>query len=120
MLASIWSNGLCNQRRYGGTVVHLGLSALADRRPIQLLKRKQDIELKPGQSAVVIDYTVTIQNPTDPSRAGPRLPGAELQVDRRGQGRFARLEPDPANIQATGSGAARHASSEGKDQRRSA
>ncbi|HNK35493.1 MAG TPA: cytochrome c-type biogenesis CcmF C-terminal domain-containing protein, partial [Solirubrobacterales bacterium] len=101
MLASIWSNATRNRRRYGGYVVHLGLVVLlVGIAASSSFETKQDIELKPGQSAVVDDYTVTYLNPTLTRDRQALVFGAELQVDRGGKS-FARLNPTRQYHQAT-------------------
>jgi len=101
MPGAIWSNATRNRRRYGGYVVHLGLVVLlVGIAASSSFETKQDIELKPGQSAVVDDYTVTYVKPTLVRNKQALVFGADLQVDRNGKS-FAELHPSRQYHQAT-------------------
>jgi len=90
---SIWAVATRNRRRYGGYVVHLGLVVLlVGIAASSSFETKQDIVLKPGQSAVVDDYTVTYVHPTLTRNDQALIFGAQLQVDRDGKS-FAELNP---------------------------
>ncbi|HRV60712.1 MAG TPA: cytochrome c-type biogenesis CcmF C-terminal domain-containing protein, partial [Solirubrobacterales bacterium] len=104
IFASIWSNATRNRRRYGGYVVHLGLVVLlVGIAASSSFETKQDIELKPGQSAVVDDYKVTYVHPTLARNDQALIFGADLQVDRNGES-FAQLNPTRQYHQITGGG----------------
>jgi len=54
-----------NRRRYGGYIVHMGVAVLLiGIAASSSFQTKRDVELRPGQSAVVDDYKVTYVRPT--------------------------------------------------------
>jgi len=98
---SIWSVATRNRHRYGGYVVHLGLVVLlVGIAASSSFQTKRDVELTPGQSAVVDDYTVTYVKPTVSRNEQALIFGADLQVDRNGK-QFAELNPTRQFHQAT-------------------
>lgn len=90
-----------NRRRYGGYTVHLGVVILlVGIAGSSSFETKRDIELTPGQSAVVNDYTVTYLEPTVSRTDQALVFGAKLQVDRNGES-FAQLNPTRQYHQVT-------------------
>lgn len=90
---SIWVNAVRNRRRYGGYVVHLGLVVLlVGIAASSSFETKDDVKLRPGQSAEVGDYTVTYVKSTTSRNDQALIFGADLQIDRNGKP-FARLNP---------------------------
>jgi cytochrome c-type biogenesis protein CcmF len=98
---AVWSNATRNRRRYGGYVVHIGLVVLlVGIAASSSFETKRDVVLKPGQSAVVDDYTVTYVKPTVSRNKQALVFGADLQVDRDGKP-FANLDPTRQYHQVT-------------------
>ena len=101
MAGAIWSNAVRNRRRYGGYVVHLGLVVLlVGIAASSSFETKEDIKLKPGESAQIDDYTVTYLSPTIATSDQALIFGANLQVDRKGKS-FAELHPTRQYHQVT-------------------
>jgi cytochrome c-type biogenesis protein CcmF len=101
IFAAIWSNAVRNRRRYGGYTVHLGLVVLlVGVAASSSFETKEDIKLKPGQSAEIQDYTVTYVKPTVSRNDQALIFGADLQVDRDGEP-FATLHPTRQYHQVT-------------------
>lgn len=98
---AVWAIATRNRRRYGGYTVHLGLVVLlVGIAASSSFETKRDVELKPGQSAQVGDYTVHYVEPTVDRDNQSLIFGAELQVDRNGES-FARLNPTRHYYQVT-------------------
>jgi len=98
---SVWAIAVRNRRRYGGYTVHLGLVIiLIGIAASSSFETKRDIQLRPGQSAEVEDYTVTYVRPTADRNERALVFGAWLQVDRDGKP-FATLHPTRQYHQVT-------------------
>ncbi|MDQ2623333.1 MAG: heme lyase CcmF/NrfE family subunit, partial [Actinomycetota bacterium] len=99
--ASIWGLMSRNRRRYGGYIVHIGFVVLlVGVAASSSFEDKQDVELKPGQSATVGDYEVTYIRPTADRNDQALIFGAVLQVDKDGK-QFTRLHPTRQYHQVT-------------------
>jgi len=82
-----------NRRRYGGYIVHVGfIVALVGVAASSSFGTKEDVNLRPGESATVGDYEVTYIRPTAERDRQALVFGAVLQVDRNGR-QFTRLHP---------------------------
>ena len=98
---AIWWNAVRNRRRYGGYVVHLGLVVLlVGIAASSSFETKEDLKLKPGDSAQVDDFEVTYVAPTVGRTDQALVFGADLAVDRNGES-FARLNPTRQYHQVT-------------------
>lgn len=101
LIGAAWALATRNRRRYGGYIVHLGLVVLlVGVAASSSFETKRDIELKPGESARVDNYTVTYTQPTVERSKQALIFGAELEVDRDG-GQFAKLNPTRQYHQVT-------------------
>lgn len=90
---TLWSLTTRNRRRYGGYLVHLGLVILlVGIAGSSSFETKRDIELRPGESAMIDDYEVTYVKSTVSRNDQAIIFGAELRVEQGGE-RFASLHP---------------------------
>lgn len=98
---SIWAVAVRNRRRYGGYTVHLGLViVLVGIAASSSFETKRDVELRPGESTEVQDYTVTYVRPTAERTDQALVFGSWLQIDRNGEP-FATLHPTRQYHQVT-------------------
>ena len=101
MPAAIWSNAVRNRRRYGGYVVHLGLIVLlVGVAASSSFETKEDVKLKPGETAQVDDYSVTYVAPTVSRNDQALVFGVDLDIRRNGK-QFAELHPTRQYHQVT-------------------
>ena len=74
-----------NRRRYGGYVVHLGISTLLiGVAASSSFQHARDVQLRPGQSTKVGGYTFTYVRPTEQATSAKLLFGAVLRVSDHG------------------------------------
>jgi cytochrome c-type biogenesis protein CcmF len=75
-----------NRRRYGGYIVHAGVAVLLiGIAASSSFQTKQDVRLRPGQSAVVDGYTVTYVRPTAKVDPLAFTAGAALRIEKDGR-----------------------------------
>jgi cytochrome c-type biogenesis protein CcmF len=75
-----------NRRRYGGYIVHAGVAVLlVGIAASSSFQTKQDVRLRPGQSAVVDGYTVTYVRPTAKVDPLAFTAGAALRIEKDGK-----------------------------------
>ncbi len=75
-----------NRRRYGGYIVHAGVAVLLiGIAASSSFQTKQDLRLRPGQSAVVDGYTVTYVRPTAKVDPLAFTAGAALRIEKGGK-----------------------------------
>ena len=75
-----------NRRRYGGYIVHAGVAVLLiGIAASSSFQTKQDLRLRPGQSAVVDGYTVTYVRPTAKVDPLAFTAGAALRIEKDGK-----------------------------------
>jgi len=75
-----------NRRRYGGYIVHAGIAVLLiGIAASSSFQTKQDVRLRPGQSAVVDGYTVTYVRPTAKVDKLAFTAGAALRIEKDGK-----------------------------------
>ncbi len=92
-----------NRRRYGGYVVHAGIAVLLiGVAASSSFQTKQDVRLRPGQSAVVDGYTVTYARPTAKVDKLAFTAGAVERVEK--DGKVFTLHPTRRFYRPTGGG----------------
>jgi cytochrome c-type biogenesis protein CcmF len=92
-----------NRRRYGGYVVHIGIAVLLiGIAASSSFQTKRDLDLKPGQSAVVDGRTVTYVRPTASVDKLAFVAGALVRVEKAG--RAFTLHPTRRFYRPTGAG----------------
>jgi cytochrome c-type biogenesis protein CcmF len=75
-----------NRRRYGGYVVHIGIAILLiGIAASSSFQTKRDVELRPGESAVVEDRTITYVKPTVAVDEQKITVGSVLRVEEDGE-----------------------------------
>jgi len=75
-----------NRRRYGGYIVHAGVAVLLiGIAASSSFQTKQDLRLRPGQSAVVDGYAVTYVRPTAKVDPLAFTAGAALRIEKDGK-----------------------------------
>jgi cytochrome c-type biogenesis protein CcmF len=75
-----------NRRRYGGYLVHAGVAVLLiGIAASSSFQTKQDVRLRPGQSAIVDGYTVTYVRPTAKVDPLAFTAGAALRIEKDGK-----------------------------------
>jgi cytochrome c-type biogenesis protein CcmF len=75
-----------NRRRYGGYIVHAGVAVLlVGIAASSSFQTKQDLRLRPGQSAVVDGYTVTYVRPTAKVDALAFTAGGIVRLEKDGR-----------------------------------
>jgi cytochrome c-type biogenesis protein CcmF len=90
-----------NQRRYGGYIVHIGIAVLLiGIAASSSFQTKRDVDLKPGESAVIDGYTVTYKRAMASVDRLAFTAGAELLVEK--DGRSFTLHPDRRFYRPTG------------------
>jgi cytochrome c-type biogenesis protein CcmF len=90
-----------NRRRYGGYIVHVGIAVLLiGVAASSSFQTRRDLELRPGESAVVDGRTVTYERPTVAVDARAFTFGAVLGVEQDGE-RFA-LRPSRRYFRPSG------------------
>jgi cytochrome c-type biogenesis protein CcmF len=91
-----------NRRRYGGYIVHIGIAVLLiGIAASSSFQTNRDIDLRPGQSAVVDGYAITYKRPTVNVNAEAFTFGAILAVKKDGK-QFALLHPTRRFFRPTG------------------
>ncbi len=91
-----------NRRRYGGYIVHMGIAVLLiGIAASSSFQTNRDVDLKPGESAVIDGYKVTYLRPTASVDRLAFTAGAVLLVEKDGK-RFT-LHPDRRFYRPTGS-----------------
>ncbi len=101
VIAAIGSNAVRSRRRYGGYVVHLGLVVLlVGIAASSSFETKEDVKLKPGQSAEIDDFRVNYVAPTVSRNDQALVFGADLEVEKNGSF-FASLHPTRQYHQVT-------------------
>jgi cytochrome c-type biogenesis protein CcmF len=92
-----------NRRRYGGYIVHIGVAVLLiGIAASSSFQTKRDVNLRPGQSAVVDGRTVTYLRPTASVDRLAFVAGALLRVEK--DGKAFTLHPTRRFYRPTGSG----------------
>jgi cytochrome c-type biogenesis protein CcmF len=90
-----------NRRRYGGYIVHIGIAVLLiGIAASSSFQTKRDVDLKPGESAVVDGRTVTYVRPTATVDRLAFTAGAVLRVEK--DGKAFTLHPDRRFYRPTG------------------
>ncbi len=90
-----------NRRRYGGYIVHAGVAVLLiGIAASSSFQTKEDVRLRPGQSAVVDGYTVTYVRPTAKVDPLAFTAGAVLRIEKGGKSFL--LHPDRRFYRPTG------------------
>jgi cytochrome c-type biogenesis protein CcmF len=90
-----------NRRRYGGYIVHIGIAVLLiGIAASSSFQTKRDVDLRPGESAVIDGYKVTYLRPTASVDKLAFTAGAELQVAK--DGKTFTLHPDRRFYRPTG------------------
>jgi cytochrome c-type biogenesis protein CcmF len=90
-----------NRRRYGGYIVHIGIAVLLiGIAASSSFQTKRDVDLKPGESAVIDGYDVTYLRPTASVDRLAFTAGAELLVEK--DGKTFTLHPDRRFYRPTG------------------
>ncbi|HEX3325259.1 MAG TPA: heme lyase CcmF/NrfE family subunit [Solirubrobacterales bacterium] len=93
-----------NRRRYGGYIIHIGIAVLLiGIAASSSFQTKRDVDLKPGQSAVVGGRKVTYVRPTASVTKLAFTAGAVLRVEKGGK--TFTLHPDRRFYRPTGAGA---------------
>ena len=91
-----------NRRRYGGYVVHMGIAVLLiGIAASSSFQTNRDVDLRPGQSAVVDGYKITYKRPTVSVNSEAFTFGAMLNVEKGGK-QFALLHPTRRFFRPTG------------------
>ncbi len=91
-----------NRRRYGGYVVHIGIAVLLiGIAASSSFQTKRDVDLRPGQSAVVDGRTITYLRPTAKVDKLAFTAGALLRVEEEGKKAFT-LHPTRRFYRPTG------------------
>jgi len=92
-----------NRRRYGGYIVHIGIAVLLiGIAASSSFQTKRDVDLRPGQSAVVDGRTVTYVRPTASVDKLAFVAGALLRVEK--DGKAFTLHPTRRFYRPTGAG----------------
>jgi cytochrome c-type biogenesis protein CcmF len=90
-----------NRRRYGGYVVHMGIAVLLiGIAASSSFQTNRDVDLKPGESAVIDGYDVTYVRPTASVDDLAFTAGAVLRVEK--DGKTFTLHPDRRFYRPTG------------------
>jgi cytochrome c-type biogenesis protein CcmF len=90
-----------NRRRYGGYIVHIGIAVLLiGIAASSSFQTNRDVDLKPGQSAVIDGYRVTYVRPTAEVDRLAFTAGAVLRVEK--DGKEFTLRPDRRFYRPTG------------------
>jgi cytochrome c-type biogenesis protein CcmF len=90
-----------NRRRYGGYIVHIGIAVLLiGIAASSSFQTNRDVDLKPGESAVIDGYNVTYQRATASVDRLAFTAGAVLRVEKDGKTFF--LHPDRRFYRPTG------------------
>jgi cytochrome c-type biogenesis protein CcmF len=90
-----------NRRRYGGYIVHMGIAVLLiGIAASSSFQTNRDVDLKPGESAVIDGYDVTYLRPTASVDRLAFTAGAVLRVEKDGKIFF--LHPDRRFYRPTG------------------
>ena len=90
-----------NRRRYGGYIVHIGIAVLLiGIAASSSFQTKRDVDLKPGESAVIDGYRVTYVRPTAKVDRLAFTAGAVLRVEK--DGKAFTLHPDRRFYRPTG------------------
>jgi len=90
-----------NRRRYGGYIVHIGIAVLLiGIAASSSFQTKRDVDLRPGESAVIDGYTVTYRRATASVDKLAFTAGAELLVEK--DGKTFTLHPDRRFYRPTG------------------
>jgi cytochrome c-type biogenesis protein CcmF len=91
-----------NQRRYGGYIVHMGIAVLLiGIAASSSFQTNRDVDLKPGESAVIDSYKVTYKRATASVDRLAFTAGAVLLVEK--DGKAFTLHPDRRFYRPTGS-----------------
>jgi cytochrome c-type biogenesis protein CcmF len=91
-----------NRRRYGGYIVHMGIAVLLiGIAASSSFQTNRDVDLKPGESAVIDGYNVTYLRPTASVDRLAFTAGAVLAVEK--DGKAFTLHPDRRFYRPTGS-----------------
>jgi cytochrome c-type biogenesis protein CcmF len=91
-----------NRRRYGGYIVHMGIAVLLiGIAASSSFQTNRDVDLRPGQSAVVDGYKITYRRPTVSVNSEAFTFGAMLDVEKDGK-QFALLHPTRRFFRPTG------------------
>jgi cytochrome c-type biogenesis protein CcmF len=91
-----------NRRRYGGYIVHMGIAVLLiGIAASSSFQTNRDVDLKPGESAVIDGYNVTYLRPTASVDRLAFTAGAVLLVEK--DGKTFTLHPDRRFYRPTGS-----------------
>jgi cytochrome c-type biogenesis protein CcmF len=91
-----------NRRRYGGYIVHMGIAVLLiGIAASSSFQTNRDVDLKPGESAVIDGYDVTYLRPTASVDRLAFTAGAVLLVEK--DGKAFTLHPDRRFYRPTGS-----------------
>jgi cytochrome c-type biogenesis protein CcmF len=91
-----------NRRRYGGYIVHVGIAVLLiGIAASSSFQTNRDVDLRPGQSAVVDGYKITYKRPTVSVNSEAITLGAMLNVEKGGN-QFALLHPTRRFFRPTG------------------
>jgi cytochrome c-type biogenesis protein CcmF len=90
-----------NRRRYGGYIVHIGIAVLLiGIAASSSFQTNRDVDLKPGESAVIDGYDVTYVRPTATVDRLAFTAGAVLRVEK--DGKAFTLHPDRRFYRPTG------------------
>jgi cytochrome c-type biogenesis protein CcmF len=90
-----------NRRRYGGYIVHMGIAVLLiGIAASSSFQTNRDVDLKPGESAVIDGYNVTYVRPTASVDRLAFTAGAVLRVEK--DGKAFTLHPDRRFYRPTG------------------